>query len=334
MPAPVKLVAQKTVTYIQQDSVYKDRFTLPFDPEPDSTVRQIFLDSSGAQIQDDIVGTINGRYVEFREPYSAVEQVPNGALFYTYLNWGGDDPDGEDMLRYGSVFRRQHVFPDNPAITSTTVVKLFEDSFQRPAGAVGGRWKVLVGQPRIFDNTEWFGLGEDHPNTVGPNYNFFSRYFMYFYAPFNDDSVELSISATKKGNGKTVVSLCQNSSASSYLYVGFDGEDNTVELGIGHEPDLGSAIAPNGDALEPKITPVALTIPGDDGYGTYKIRYDDVTKTLSLYNSDMTALICDWADEANEVPHGKGYRYFGLGGNSGLLDSGVQLAYVRAAGIV
>lgn len=334
MAAPAKLVARKTVTYIQEGSAYKDRWTLPFDPAPGTTARLIFLDSSGAQIGDEIDGTISGRYLSFRESYDVVEQVPNGALFYVYLDWAGGDPDGEDMYLYGTVFRRQHTFPDNPAISTSTVVKIFEDSFQRPAGAVGGRWKVLVGQPRIFDNTEWFGLGPDHPNTVGPNYAFYSRYFMYYYAPFNDDSVELSISATKKGSGKTVVSLCQNTSASSYLYVGFNGGANTVELGIGHEPDIGSTIAPNADALEPKITPVALTVPGNTGYGTYKIRYDDTTKVLGLYNDAMTTLICSWDDTGDEVPHGKGYRYFGLGGNSGLLDSGVQLAHVRAAGIV
>lgn len=333
MPAPVKFVARKTVTYVQEGSVYKDQWTLPFDPDPGTSVRMVFLDSSGAQIQNDIDGEVVGRYVRFRVPYDEVEQVPNGALFYVYLDIGGGDADGEDMAFYGTVFRRQHVFPDNPAISSTTVVKIFEDSFQRPAGAVGGRWKILVGQPHIFDNTEWFGLGPDHPNTVGPNYAFFSRYFMYYYAPFNDDSVELSISATKKGTGKTVVSLCQNTSASSYLYVGFNGGANTVELGVGHDPDIGSVIAPNPDALEAKTSPVSLTVPGNTGYGTYKIRYDDSTKVLSLYNASM-ALITSWDDTGDEVPHGKGYRYFGVGGNSGLLDSGVQLAYVRAAGIV
>lgn len=326
MTAPVKLVARKTVTYVQQDSVYKERWTLPFEPPVGTTVRQIFLDSAGAQIQDEHVGVINGRYVEFRDPYDTVSEVPNGALFYTYLNWGGANADGEDMIFYGTVFRRQHVFPNNPAISTSTVVKLFEDTLQRPAGALGGRWKTLVGQPRIFDNAGAL------PNTIGPNYAFFSRYFAYYYTPFNDDSVELSISALDKGPGKTVISLAQNSSASSYLYLGFDSSDNTVELGIGNSPDIGSLLSPS-DALEPQITPVPLTVPSD-ALATFKLRYDDTTKVLGFYNADMTTLICDWEDAGNVVPHGKGYRYFGVGGNSGLLNSGVQLAYIRAAGIV
>lgn len=333
MPAPVKYVARKTVTYVQQDSAYKDRFTLPFTPDPGSTARIQFFDSAGAQIQGDIDGVINGRHIEFRTEYANVAQVANGALFYVYLDTG--DAEGEDMAFYGTVFRRQHVFPDNPATTDNTVVKLFEDSFQRPAGALGGRWKTLVGQPVIFDNVDWWGLGPDHANTVGPLFTFFSQYFCFYYTPFNDDSVQLSVSLIKKGTGKTIISLCQNSTATSYLYVGFDGLLNTVELGIGHSPLIGPILLPS-LALDPQIEPVSHTVPSDpDGtMGTYKIRYDEVTRTLSLFEADGTSLICDWVDTDAFAPHGAGYRYFGIGGNSGLLDSGVQLAYIRAAGLV
>ena len=336
MPAPAKLVARKTVTYVQEGSAYKDRWTLPFDVDLGTTARLVFLDSSGAQIGSDNTGTIEGRYLSFRAPYEAVAEVPNGALFYVYLNFGGSNLDGEDMLLYGSVFRRQHVFPDNPAISPTTVVKLFEDDFNRPAGAVGGRWKVLVGRPRIFDNTEWFGLGADHPNTVGPEYTFFASYFMYYYVPFNDDSVELSVSATDKGPGKTIITLCQNSSASSYLYVGFDSSDDpeTIELGYGTGPDIGSILIPSG-VLEPQIDPPGeIDIPGNSGMATFKIRYDDSTGKLGVYSDDYTTEYASWVDEGNIVPHGKGYRYFGVGGNSGLVNSGVQIANLRAAGIV
>src|SRR6202008_630786 len=115
---------------------YKDRFTLPFVPEVGTTVRIVFLVSDGSEVAE-FAGAIDGRYIEFRQPYSEVEQIPNGALFYIYMDWGGADPDGEDMLFYGTVFRRQHVFPDNPAVCSSTVVRLFDDNFQRPAGSVG-----------------------------------------------------------------------------------------------------------------------------------------------------------------------------------------------------
>jgi hypothetical protein len=333
MTAPVKYVARKTVTHIQEGSVYKDRFTLPFEPAYGSTARIMFLVSDGSQVGEDLAGELDGKHISFRHPYASVEEVPNGALFYIYLHLAGEDAEDEDMAFYGTVFRRQHVFPDSPAISSSTVVRSFEDTFQRPAGAVGGRWKVLVGRPRIFDNTEWFGLGEDHPNTVGTNWDLFSSFYMYYYQPFNDDSVALSLSATKKGGGKTLITLCGNSSATSYLYVGFDALADTVELGYGTGPNIGPWLAPTG-VLEPQITPVALEVPGDDGLGTYKVRYDDVTKTLGIYSADLTTTIAEWTDEADVVPHGKGYRYFGMAGNSGILDSGIQLAYINAHGAV
>lgn len=324
MSSPVKFVARKTVTYVQEGSVYKDRFVLPFEPDYGSTVREVFLDSAGAQIGADVVGEIDGRYIQFRVPYGEVEQVPNAANFYIYLHLAGEDAGDEDLAFYGSVFRRQHVFPDSPALSASTVVHEFEDSFQRPAGAVGGRWKVLIGRPVIFDNGA-------NPNTVGPSYPFFSRYFMYYYQPFNADAVELSISARDKGDGTTIVTLCQNSSATSYLYVGFNSQANTVTLGYGDGPDIGTGSGSG--VLEPQITPVALTVP-NPALGTYKIIYDDITNKLSLFNETGTTLIASWTDSGNIVPHGKGYRYFGVAGNAGFLNSGVEIAYIRAHGIV
>ena len=331
MAAPVKFVARKTVTYIQEGSVYKDQFTLPFEPDYGSTVREVFLDSAGAQIGEDVVGEIDGRRIQFRTPYANVEAVPNGAVFYIYLHLAGEDPEDEDMAFYGTVFRRQHVFPDSPALTPATVVHEFEDTFQRPAGPVGGRWKVLVGRPRIFDNTEWF-TGIDHPNTVGTDVDWFNSFFMYYYVPFNADAVEISLSATKKGAGYSIITLSQNSAGTSYLYVGFTASDNKVVMGYGTGPNLGVSFP--SPQLQPQITPVSLTIPGNNGLGTYKIRFDDITNKLSLYNADMTTLICSWTDTENLVPHGRGYRYFGMAGSSGLLDSGIHLAYIRAHGIV
>lgn len=326
----LELVARKTVTHIQDGSRYRDRFHAGTTFPPGSTVRQIFKDSAGADIVE-IDGTIDGKFVVFDVPYDDISAVPNGAGFYTYVHY--TDTDDDQMARYGSVFRRELTFPNSPASASSTVVRRFSDSFQRPAGALGGRWKTLVGQPVIFDNTPWFGLGEDFVNTVGPQFNFFASYFCYYYQPFNADTVEIAFSACKKGQAQTIVTLCQTSSASSYLYAGFNGTTNKVELGYGTGPDIGPPGFPTG-VLQPQITPVNLTVPTLPDLGRYVLRYDDATGALTLYNSDKTSTICSWTDDDNIVPHGKGARYFGIGGNALILDSGVQLAEIEAQGVV
>lgn len=328
------LSGTKTITTIQEGSAYKERWTCPSagDPWPDgSSARQEFLDSSGAVIAEIEAESVDNHYITFRNEYADVAAVPNGAGFRCYL----DDPNdtvGEHLVRYGSVFRRQVFFPHSPSEVSTYEPKRYTDTFQRPAGALGGKWKNLLGQPLIFDNTD-FWTGEDGPNTVGPNNNFFTRYFTRYYVPFNGDSIDLSISVVDKGSGITVVPVCCNSDGTSYLYAGFrSGSPETIELGIGHGTDLGTWLAPS-DVLEPMVTPVTLTV-ADDAMTNFKLRFDEATKEFAFYNDDYTTKILSWVDEDDVVPHGKGYRYFAIAGNANLFDSGVQIGYISAANVV
>lgn len=319
------LAGTKTITTIQEGSAYKERWLAPGagDPWPEgSTARQEFLDSSGGLITEIVAESVDARYINFRRPYADVTAVPNGAGFRCYLTDPADDV-GEHLVRYGSVFRRQNFFPNSPAQMSSYEPKRFTDTFQRPPGALGGRWKNLLGQPRIFDNADPL------PNSVGPNYNFFSRYFTRYYVPFEGDSIDLSISAIDKGSGQTLVAISCNSDGSSYLYLMFDSGNDTVQLGIGHGTDINTAAN-----FEAQAGPTALVVPSADAPGNWKLRFDEATKEFALYNEDYTSKILTWTDLDDEVPHGKGYRYFALAGNSGLFDSGVQVSYVSAANIV
>lgn len=322
------LVARRTITTIQAGSKYRERWTLPDEQPAETTVRQVFKDSAGGDIAE-IEGLVDGRIITFDIPYADIEIVPNGAGFYTYIQRPEDvASDDEVMVKYGTTFRRELTFPNSPAESTSTVVKKFADTFQRPPGAIGGRWKVLVGNPRIFDN----GV---KANSVGPNYNFFSRYFAYYYQPFNDDTVDLTISLWDKGSGKTIVTMCQNSTATSYLYCSFDGDDQEARLGFGTKADLGSVFVPS-TALQPQAGPFTVDIPHttEPLPVTYKLSYDDDTKELALYNADRTVKHLSWVDDTDIVPHGRGYRYFGIGGTASLLDSGIQVAGIAAAGAV
>lgn len=327
----------KTITTIQEGGVYKERWTCPSvdDPFPiGATAQTSFKDSAGAEIIS-IDGTFETpiaggfRHLVFLEQPDVMSVVPNGATFEVIVT----DELGPNYFKYGTVFRRQNFFPHSPAELTVYEPKRFTDTFQRPAGALGGRWRNLVGQPVIFDNVD-FWTGGDGPNTVGPQWNFFTRYFTRYYVPFNGDSVDLSINVVDKGGGDTIVALCCNSEATSYLYARFTslGTNETIELGIGHGPDIGPWGSPTG-VLETQIESLPLVIP-DDAMVNYKMRFDEATKEFAFYNSDYTTKIASWVDDADDVPHGKGYRYFAIGGNSGIFDSGVQIGYISASNIV
>lgn len=313
----VPRVAHKGITTIQEGSVYKERFYLATALPSDTTVRMEFRDSSGAVLAELDSGVVNGHYVEIEESYSEVEFVPNGAGFYCYVT---PPSSGEEhMIKYGTVFRRQLTFPDSPATLATNVPKQYEDSFQRPPGSPGGRWKFLVGQPRIVES------GNPLLRLLSFLFTHYSAYFMRYYVPFAGDTITLTVSATKKGSGKTIIALACSSDGSSYVYVMLDGTNNKIDIGRGLGPDISV-----GGNLVSEITPVNHTIPGSNTLEQFKIRYDDITKTIGVYNSDYTTEYASWTDSGNEAPHGKGYRYFAIAGTSNADNSGIQVAYIKA----
>lgn len=316
----------KTITTIQEGGIYKERWTCPSvqDPFPTgATAVTVFRDSSGAEILS-IDGTfetaITGgfRHLTFLEQPETMEVIPNGCAFEVIVT----DTDGPNYFKYGTVFRRQNFFPHSPAELTVYEPRRFTDTFQRPPGALGGKWRNLLGQPRIFDNPDPL------PNSVGPNWIFFSRYFTRYYVPFNGDSIDLSISAIDKGSGKSLVAISSNSDGSSYLYLMFDSSNDTATIGIGHGTDITNAAN-----FTAQAGPVALVVPSD-APANYKLRFDEATKEFAFYNDDYTVKHLSWIDVDDEVPHGKGFRYFALAGVSGLFDSGVQISYVSAANIV
>lgn len=316
----------KTITTIQAGGIYKERWTCPSQQDPfptDASAVTIFRDSAGAEIlriDGEFETPIPGgfRHLVFLEQPEVVEVVPNGCAFEVIV----EDQDGPNYFKYGTVFRRQNFFPNSPAELATYEPRRYTDTFQRPAGQLGGRWRNLLGQPRIFDNADPL------PNSVGPNYNFFSRYFTRYYVPFNGDSIDLSISAIDKGSGKTLVGISCNSDGTSYLYLLLDSSANNARLGIGHGVDI--TVGAN---LEHQVGPYAIDVPNTSA-ANYKLRFDEATKRFSFYSSDYTTEYLGWTDDDNLVPHGKGYRYFCLAGSAGLFDSGVQVSYVSAANIV
>lgn len=317
-------VARKTITTIQEGSLYEESWSAPAgDPYPEGADCRIeFLDSSGALIGEPLTGTTEKYRVWFRSSYEDVQYVPNGAGFRVFVDDDGDDK----MIRYGTVFRRQLFFPNSPANPAAAAVpKRYTDTFQRPPGDIGGRWKNLRGRAVIRDHSGSL------PNGVGANKAYFTRYMSRFYIPFTGDSITLSMNLLKVGRGKFAVMLSCNADGTSFRYVMFDtsGSNNKVRMGVGWGPDVGDSYG-SADDLAERVTAVNHTVPSA-GVGNYKLRFDHQTRAMTLYNTDYTSTILSWTDDSGELPFGKGYRYFAIGGQADVVDNtGVEICGITA----
>lgn len=321
LPASVPVNPRKATTTIQLESTYKEEFFLPAPAPSGSTANIVFKNPGSSTANATILGVVNGSSVWFETPYEQVAMIKNGATFYCYVTVAGSS--GQHLVAYGTTFRRQLTFPSPPANNLN-----YTDDFQRPPGQVGNRWETLVGRPEIFDNVGLFGV--DKPNTVGPKHDFFSRYFMRFYQPFRDDKINIKVNLSDKGEGHTFIAICGCMDMSSYLYAHFrtTSFNNFLRLGIGTGPDIGDNINPVN--LTSMTNEVSVTISKDGYPTTFRVKYNENTKKLSVTNDAGDYEHLSWTDSDGIAPHGRGYRYFGVGGRASLLNSGIQVAYISA----
>lgn len=280
----------------------------------DGVAYTIFYDTAGGEIAR-IYGEVTTEMVTFDSPPEQVDIVPAGAPYETFLI---DDDGKPRMIRYGRVVRKQAQFFDSVARNTSTRALQFRDDFYKRTGRVGSKWFVTYGRPTIFAHT-----GGD-PNGVGPHSTFFADAAMRYFAPLNSDSPILSFNLLHRGAGDTAIICCSDAAMKSYLYVQFrdpgifEGGVDKVRMGIGHGP-----ISP----MVQKVAEVNHTVVDNTNY---KLRYDDLTKRLSLFNSDMTTEIIGFTDDNEELPHGPGYRYFGANFQASIFDTGHQLTSISA----
>ncbi|MGK2881088.1 MAG: hypothetical protein ACSLE6_09940 [Mycobacterium sp.] len=274
-----------------------------------ASVHTVFYDTAGGVIAD-IAGVVGYEEIGFNAPPGEVDIIAAGSHFETFLV----DGDVVRQLQYGTVIRKEARFSNAPATDTSVQVLQFRDNFYARTGLVGSKWVPVLGKPTIFDNS-----GDGDPNGVGPHTIFFVDAAMRFYAPLNTDSATVSFNLLNPGAGKTAVVLCSNAAMTSYLFAMFESGifNNYIHIGRGTGPiemiDEGAMVS---------HTVVDNT--------NYKARYDDFTRRLSLFNSSMTTELAYWVDETEIVPHGPGYRYFGMNWQASLLSSGIQLTSIAA----
>lgn len=278
-------------------------------PTP-ATVHTVFYDTAGGTIAD-IAGTVTSTEITFDVDPAEVDIVPAGAHFETFVV---TDDGKNHQIRYGQVIRKEAYFANRPATDTSAVALQFRDNFYARTGLVGSKWVPVLGKPTIFDNSD-----DGDPNGVGPHIALFVDAAMRFYAPLNSDSITLSFNLLNPGAGKTGLVVCSNADMTSYLYAMYESgiSNNYIHIGMGTGPIT----------MLDQVPTISHTVADNTNY---KLRYDDLTKKLSLLNADMTSEFGSWVDEDELVPHGPGYRYFGANWQASLLSSGIQITSISA----
>lgn len=105
LPRYIPKIARKTVTHIFRDAQYKERYMLHAAPPNGSSVRKVFIDSSGEEIVS-INGSISGNKATFNVAPSTLSDVPDGAGFYCYIQLADEPSEWEHMIAYGTTFVR------------------------------------------------------------------------------------------------------------------------------------------------------------------------------------------------------------------------------------
>jgi hypothetical protein len=272
----------------------------------DSYASAVFTDSSGATIVS-IDGDVTAEAVTFEADPSDMDQVPAGANFAIVL----DTPDGPVGIRHGKVIRKEPFYTTLPSSVIRPPMQ-FADSFQRTA--LGRKW-VGVGPGRtVIHNNSGLSL----PNGISPYITFFQSAALRYYAPFNTDSVRVSVNVVNPLNleaGKTSVVVCADINFTSGLAVQFETGpfgNNFIHMGTLDGP---TTVVYQGSQVNNVVAN------GDN----YTIAYSDLTKTLAVYKGTGLTPVASWTDSSEVVPHGPGYQYFGFSWNASLLTQGIQI---------
>ncbi|MBU8830824.1 LtfC-like domain-containing protein [Mycolicibacterium goodii] len=267
-----------------------------------------FMASSGAVIADIPAAEVTGDYIRFLAQPGVVAEIPAGAKFETFI----ETADGPLKIRYGTVMRPEAKFFGSPGRAAQA--RKFVDNFQR--SKLGSRWENVRAGAKIYNNTA-NGL----PYGVGPNTGLFSGApaSLRYYQQLGGDSFEIGFTITMPpawggSNGRTTVIGCADHSFTTGLGVQIDSVDNELQL-----------CRPVGPTEVVYLAPAIANVP--QNFDNYRLRYNELTKELSLYKGASLEPISDpWVDENDDVPHGNGYRYMGFMFRPTLLETGPQIS--------
>lgn len=237
----------------------------------------------------------------------ALNAIPHGARYELFIDY----PDGSvEKFSYGRVVRNQNRYPLLPSQITTNYALQFSDSFDRDY--LGNHWV-----PKTKNSVKIHQNPSPVPNSLGPNFTFFNKAALLWYAPLNSDDVTVSVSMVYVGDGICNVILCSDYSMTSYLGVQFSCGVANNKIRI-----IKAAGGPTTWDTVAGFTPVNNSITTGDNY---LIKYNNQMKTIYVYKNGSLSPVATWLDSLNIIPNGAGYRYTGLSFSTAAFTPGPEV---------
>jgi hypothetical protein len=301
---------KEDVVTLTRDGIWPWR--IPADPGEEwpfgAEAHTRFMNSAGAVIADIDADEVTPTAIKFLAQPGDVNAIPAGAQFETFV----ETDDGPLKIRYGIVQRPEATFFNRPG-ASLQQAQLFRDSLQRTG--LGWRWEPVYGSTKLWDNS-----GQSLPFGMGPNVGLFNnqKSALRWYQQAGGDSVESSFTIVMptvigENNGYTTAVICADQNFTSGLAVTVNSYDHLLGLARVTSPTSVVALG----------APVADTQHNDDNY---RVRYNDLTDTLTVYKGTSLSPLITWVDAAHIVPHGNGFRHFGFMFSPTFLETGPQVS--------
>lgn len=284
---------------------------------PAGTTSYLQLSNTYGQLVATWDGVVSGGTITFDEIPTVADGIPAGTTWQLFAEIDGV----VRLLSQGTVVRTEAPYPDAPPKSTAYDGVRYQYSFGTPGLLKDPAWRILKGQPRVYDNS-----GRSLPNAcasgsiTGGDLSVFGSSAMLYYAPLRTDAVRLTYNTIRNNansNGELYAVICSNYDMTNWV-----GFRHRQVFGVGSwDNDSLNIVVGSG----PTTYVLKATVAGDTANNTYyTAEYNPLTNTYTLWKG--TTQVLQWTDSTNIVNHGVGERYVGFGFKADLLNSGVQVS--------
>lgn len=275
---------------------------------PEGTTAHIDITDTAGGLIASVVGDVAANRIVFSESLGVVDLVPHGANYELFVMY---DDGATFKIEYGTVVRGEARYPDAAPLDISATAMYYGDDFQRTL--LGPKWLIKSGTPKIYVN------GGGLLNGVASSQQLFSwteKFGMIYYAPLNGDDLTIHCKFINLLEGMTTMVFCSDYNMTSYLGVqvldSWLGLSNKIRIVKGTGPYT--------------VTSVASVDSVTDTDDTFLIKYNSLTDSVSVFKNNSTTALLSYTDSSHTVPHGAGFRYLGINGESdSLFSTGPQV---------